>query len=164
MNCLVTGLNGTLAPHVAQAVQAAGGRVVGWDRKLVDPEDANATADWLALQTPSAIVHLAMGSPAWAAGLARYAAERGIPFVFTSTAMVFHHQPDGPHAVGDERSAQDDYGRYKMRCEDAILAANPAAMIVRIGWQIDALQPGNNMLMALDGWQQRDGHVAASRA
>jgi dTDP-4-dehydrorhamnose reductase len=78
--------------------------------------------------------------------------------------MVFHHEPDGPHAVDDERTAQDDYGRYKIRCEDAVRAAHAGAMIVRIGWQIDASQPGNNMLRALDAWQARDGEVAASSA
>jgi dTDP-4-dehydrorhamnose reductase len=77
--------------------------------------------------------------------------------------MVFDHEPDGPHHVGDARSARDDYGRYKIACEDAIRAASGRAAIARIGWQIDPSQPGNNMLMALDEWQRRDGRVAASR-
>lgn len=37
-------------------------------------------------------------------------------------------------------------------------------MVVRIGWQIDPDTQGNNMLCALDGWQVREGCVAASRA
>jgi dTDP-4-dehydrorhamnose reductase len=76
--------------------------------------------------------------------------------------MVFHHDPDGPHAPGDARTAQDDYGRYKRDCEDSVLSAYPEASVVRIGWQIDGEQAGNNMLVALDAWQREQGRVSAS--
>ena len=98
----------------------------------------------------------------WAALLADHANAHGIPLLFTSTAMVFDHQPDGPHGVDDERTARDDYGRGKMACEDAIRAACPGAAIARLGWQIDAHASGNNMLAELDRWQARDGRVVAS--
>lgn len=160
MKILVTGLGGTLAPRLAEAARAAGHEVVGWDRAVVDPEDEAASQAWLSTVAPDAIAHLGMGS----ARLAGWLAARCERFVFTSTAMVFDHEPDGPHDVADERTAKDDYGRYKIACEDAILAASRTAAIARIGWQIDPTQPGNNMLMALDGWQQREGSVAASRA
>jgi dTDP-4-dehydrorhamnose reductase len=160
MKLLVTGLNGTLAPRLAEAARAAGHEVVGWDRAAVDPEDEAAAARWLEALRPDAIAHLGMGS----ARLAGWLAGRCERFVFTSTAMVFDHDPDGPHDVADARTAQDDYGRYKIACEDAIRAASATAAIARIGWQIDPERPGNNMLMALDDWQRRDGRVAASRA
>ncbi|PTT78536.1 dTDP-4-dehydrorhamnose reductase, partial [Pelomonas sp. HMWF004] len=99
-------------------------------------------------------------------GSARFAgflAARCPNFLFTSTARVFDHQPDGPHDVADDRSARDEYGRYKIDCENAVLLASPTPVIARIGWQIDPTQPGNNMLMTLDGWQARDGQVNASR-
>ena len=164
MRLLVTGLNGTLAPVLARRAAERGIDVIGWDRAAVDPSDMAASAHWMAGCGAKAIAHLAMGSPAWAAALASHAARAGLPFVFTSTAMVFDHQPDGPHDVSDERSARDDYGRYKIACEDAVLTVNPQAMVARIGWQIDPDQPGNNMLMHLDQRQQREGCVAASRA
>lgn len=164
MKWLVTGLNGTLAPQLAGVARAAGVEVLAWDRTALNPDDAAAGQAWLEAARPDAMAHLAMGSADWAAGLARYATDAGIPFVFTSTAMVFHHEPDGPHDVAAARTAQDDYGRYKIACEDAVRAANPRACIARIGWQIDERQPGNNMLMALDAWQARDGQVALSRA
>ncbi len=160
MRLLITGLNGTLAPRLAEAARAAGHEVMGWDRAAVDPDDEARSADWLAQVRPDAIAHLGMGSARFAALLAA----RCERFVFTSTAMVFDHQPDGPHDVTHERTAKDDYGRYKIGCEDTILAASKTAAIARIGWQIDPTQPGNNMLRALDDWQRRDGHVAASRA
>lgn len=160
MKLLITGLNGTLAPHLARAARAAGHEVIGWDRNAVDPEDEAASAAWLQAQAPDAVAHLGMGSARFAGWLAA----RTERFVFTSTAMVFDHQPDGPHRVGDLRTARDDYGRYKIACEDAIQTGAPAATIARIGWQIDPAQPGNNMRRALDDWQRRDGHVAASAA
>lgn len=164
MRILITGLNGTLAPVLADAAQRAGHVVLGWDRRHVPPADASAGHAWLHSQRPDAIAHLATGDEAWAELLAAWAAARGLPFVLTSTAMVFHHEPDGPHGPGDLRTAQDDYGRSKIRCEDAVRRAHPDASIVRIGWQIDPARPGNNMLMHLDDWQRRDGRVSASRA
>jgi dTDP-4-dehydrorhamnose reductase len=159
---LFTGLNGSLAPRVAQAAKRSGYTVTGWDRSKVSPDDSLAVAWHLERARPQAIVHLAMGTENWAAALAAYALVQNIPFVFTSTAMVFDHVPDGPHSTGDKRTAKDDYGHYKIRCEDAVLDANPAAMVARIGWQMDPEVVGNNMLHALDSWQQREGCVGAS--
>ncbi|MFG6460939.1 sugar nucleotide-binding protein [Roseateles sp. DXS20W] len=159
MKILVTGLNGTLAPRLAEAARAAGHEVVGWDRAAVNPDDEAASAAWLAGVQPDAVAHLGMGS----ARFAGFLAARCERFVFTSTAMVFDHAPDGPHDVADARTARDDYGRYKIDCEDAIGRASDTAAVARIGWQIDPTQSGNNMLMALDDWQRRDGRVAASR-
>lgn len=161
---LITGLNGTLAPKLAVAARAAGLEVIGWDREAIAAAASPEAEQWLAETAPDAIAHLAMGDPAWAGLLARHAAERGLPMVFTSTAMVFDPVPDGPHGLHDERTGKDDYGRYKIACEDAVRAANAAASVVRIGWQIDPDGRGNNMLAALDEWQRREGKVAASRA
>ncbi len=162
MRLLITGLNGSLAPKVAAQARSGGFEVVGWDRRAVSPDDSQAVASWLAEQRLDAIAHLAFGPESFAAQLARHAAEHGIPFLFTSTAMVFHHEPDGPHHVADPRTAKDDYGRYKIRCEDAVRASNPAACIVRLGWQIDPTPSGNNMLAALDAQQAREGGIKVS--
>ncbi|MFM7705216.1 MAG: sugar nucleotide-binding protein [Rubrivivax sp.] len=162
MKWLITGLNGTLAPVLAREAASQGVEVLAWSRHAVPPDDAAASQAWLQAMRPDAIAHLGMGSAQWAGQLAGYAAGRELPFVYTSSAMVFHHEPDGPHAPGDARTAQDDYGRYKIACEDAVHAAHPGASVVRIGWQIDPAQPGNNMLMALDEWQASQGRVAAS--
>lgn len=163
MRLLLTGLNGTLAPRVAEA--ATGCEVLGWDRLRVPPADEAAAAHWLVHEArPDAIAHLATGDECWAGRLAAFAAARGLPLLFTSTAMVFDAQPDGPHGPGDLRTARDDYGRSKIRCEDAVLQAHPQAMVLRIGWQIDPERAGNNMLRHLDRWQEEQGEVAASRA
>jgi dTDP-4-dehydrorhamnose reductase len=159
---LITGLSGTLAPRLAQRAEAAGWQVVGWDRRAVPADDGPAARAWLAQARADAIAHLAIGGAPWAGLLAGHAHAHAIPLLFTSTAMVFDHVPDGPHGVGDERTARDDYGRGKIACEDAIRAACPGAAIARLGWQIDERASGNNMLAELDRWQARDGRVVAS--
>lgn len=164
MKWIITGLGGTLAPHLARAAATNGVDVLGWNRALVDPDDVAGCARFLAAEKPDAIAHLGMGSPEWAGRLAAEAQIGGIPFVFTSSAMVFDSVPDGPHAIDAELNSKDPYGQYKIACESAVLSAYPSASIARIGWQIDPRQPGNNMLMALDAWQSKEGHVAASRA
>ncbi len=164
MKLLLTGLGGTLAPVVAREAERQGFSVVGWNRQAVPPDEAPAALAWLEREQPDAVAHLAVGSVAWAGLLARHAQRHACPLLFTSSAMVFHHQPDGPHRVADERTAQDAYGQYKRDCEDAVLGACPQASVARIGWQIDAERPGNNMLAALDQWQAKDGRVAASTA
>ncbi|WP_422014338.1 sugar nucleotide-binding protein [Roseateles sp.] len=160
MKILITGLNGTLAPRLAEAARSAGHTVIGWDRHAVDPDDEGVSAAWLSAQSVDAVAHLGMGSARFAGWLA----SRCPNFLFTSTAMVFDAAPGGPHDVADARTARDDYGRYKIDCEDAVLLASERPVIARIGWQIDPSRPGNNMLMALDDQQRRDGRVAASRA
>ncbi|OGH62161.1 MAG: hypothetical protein A3G34_15620 [Candidatus Lindowbacteria bacterium RIFCSPLOWO2_12_FULL_62_27] len=163
MRIVITGLNGTVGPKVARVFRGQGADVVGWDRSEVPPDDRNAVAKYIERTRPDAICHLAMGSEAWAGVLARYAAANDIPFLFASTAMVFDASPDGPHRPGDRRTAKDDYGRYKIRCEDAVLENHPGAIVARFGWQIDSDAVGNNMLAHLDQQQSRDGNVQASR-
>lgn len=162
MKLLITGLSGTLAPRLAEAAAIAGIEVLAWDRPSVPTDDDSAAQSWLDAQRPDAIAHLAMGSPEWSALLAGHAAARDLPFLFTSTVMVF--DPDGPHAPDSPRTGSSDYGKYKIACEDAVLAANANTQLVRIGWQIDAERPGNNMLLTLDQWQREQGRVACSRA
>jgi dTDP-4-dehydrorhamnose reductase len=160
---LVTGLNGTLGPVLAAELEARGARVEAWDRRRVPPEDAAARRRFLETLDPAAVCHLALGAEEWGGGLASWCHGRGRPFLFTSTAMVFDREPNGPHHIGDGRTAKDDYGRYKIRCEDAIRAANAAAVIARIGWQIGARRGGNNMLEGLYRMAETEGVIRASR-
>jgi dTDP-4-dehydrorhamnose reductase len=155
---LVTVLSGTVAPALRAALDRP---VVGWDRTSASPDDPAGVRARLDALDPAAVCHLALGSEAWAAELAAWCARRGRPFLFTSTAMVFDHRPDGPHQPGDERTARDDYGRYKIRCEDLVRAANPGAIVARLGWQIGGASPGNHMLAALRA-QAAQGPIRAS--
>ena len=164
MTVLITGLGGTLAPVLGEAFAGRGETIVGWDRGRVDPDDRAAGEALLDELDPTVVCHLAVGAEAWAATLAAWCRSRSRPFLYTSTAMVFDQVPDGPHRVGDPRTAKDDYGRYKIRCEDAIRGASNAAIVARIGWQIGEARGGNNMLEALYRMAEVSGAVRASRA
>lgn len=143
MRILLTGAAGTVGGAVRAEASRRGWDVAAWDRATHSPDDPSAVEARIAQARPDAILHLAMGAPAWAARLAAGAAERGIGFVFTSTASVF--AAPGPHTITDPRTATDDYGRYKAACEDAVATASSTACIVRLGYQIDPYGGGNNM-------------------
>ncbi len=159
---LVTGLNGTLAPAVAKVLREQGTNVRGWNRNRVSPDDGAACIHELERARPAAVFHLGLGSEAWAALLAGWCDRHDVPFLFTSTAMVFDHEPDGPHRVGDECTARDDYGRYKIRCEEAIAGVSGQAIVARIGWQIGTRRGGNNLLEALWRMIETEGLIRAS--
>lgn len=161
MRLLVTGLSGTLAPVLARVARGQGHAVLGWDHRCLGFDDARA----FERLRPDAVLHLATAGPEPSAQLARLAAERGLPCLVTSSAMVFHAHPGGPHGLDDARNAEEGYGRMKAAVEDAVRRAHPQASVVRLGWQIDpdALGPrSNNMLAQLDRWQAERGEVAAS--
>lgn len=162
MKAVITGLNGTLAPVLCDTLVRQGHEVIGWDRAKVSTQDPAAMVRFLDGVGPNWVCHLAMGAEAWAGSMADYCHDREIGFLFTSSAMVFDHEPDGPHRVEDTRTAKDDYGRYKVRCEDAIRAVSDRAIIARIGWQIGAGRGGNQMFEALSKTIQDDGVIRAS--
>uniref|UniRef100_UPI003A8FC81E dTDP-4-dehydrorhamnose reductase n=1 Tax=Kordiimonas sp. TaxID=1970157 RepID=UPI003A8FC81E len=72
---------------------------------------------------------------AYGAGqLARVAQELSIPFLHLSTDYVFDGEKSTPYTEGDPVNPQGAYGRSKLRGEEAVLAANPDAMIFRTAW------------------------------
>jgi len=159
---LLTGLNGTVAPAVAEELRARSDEVVPWDRGAVSPDDRGAIERFIRETKPSALVHCAMGSPRWAEDMARVCAEEGCAFLYVSSASVYGTQQQGPFTIDDAPEPSDDYGRYKLECEQCVRAVNAEARIVRIGWQI-ALRPGgNNMVEHFIRRQAEDGHISAS--
>ena len=162
MKMLVTGLRGTVAPALADTLRAAGHTVVGWDRGAVPPEDAAAVRDHIHAVRPDGFFHLATGAPAWAEEAARTCAAAGIPFLFTSSVSVYSSGQRGPFGVEVPPQPHDDYGRYKLDCEQRVHAANHDARVVRIGWQIGDRPGGNHMLDHLERTAQAQGFLEAS--
>lgn len=161
---LMTGLTGTLAPKVAKQFSQRGWHVVEWNHHQVAPDSEQDSNTFWQSQTIDAVCHMAMGSEEWAAWLAKRCAQQKIPYLFVSTAMVFDAEVDGPYGIFNERNTKDDYGLYKVRCEDAIWRMNPDAMIARIGWQIHDEAVGNNMLTHLERQHREDGLISASQS
>ena len=158
MRALVTGTNGTVAPVVVARLEAAGHETVAWDRARVPPDEAGAVEAFLAEVEPDWTVHAAMGDPAWAASLAAWPSR----MLYVSSVSVFSGRGGARLRPGDEPDAADDYGRYKAECERRVAAADPRALVVRIGWQIGEAPGNNNMLTYLADRNLREGRVAAS--
>ena len=162
MRLLLTGMGGTVAPRLAAHASRAGHEVVGWDRNAVSPDDLDACWRFVDGVQPDAIAHLAFGAETWAGMLASAAAQRGLPFVYTSTAMVFAQRPDGPYRPTDRPTADTEYGQYKARCEQTVRAANEQAMVVRLAYQMDFDGRGNNLVAHLDAAHEQGQTVTAS--
>lgn len=159
---LMTGLTGSLGPKVAQQFERRGWNILEWNHHQISPDDnAKSEAFWSS-HSIDAVCHMAMGSEEWARWLAERCAQKRIPYLFVSTAMVFDSEIDGPYQISNVRNAKEDYGQYKIRSEDAIWRVNPDAMIARIGWQIHDDSSGNNMLAHLEKQHQEQGIISAS--
>ncbi|MFM8682680.1 MAG: sugar nucleotide-binding protein [Chthoniobacterales bacterium] len=159
---IITGMNGTVAPVLANELRGRGCGVVAWDRGAVSPDDGEAVARFIREVKPSAIVHCAMGSAQWAEDMARVCADEGSRFLYVRSASVYGTQQQGPFTVNDAPEPCDDYGRYKLECEQRVRGANDQAILVRIGWQIALRRGGNNMVEHLAQKQAEHGHIDAS--
>jgi len=116
---------------------------------IADISDPAAVESAFKTASPDAVVHAAaMSKPADAelhpelshrvnveapAKLAQLSAERGIPFLFLSSGLVF----DGTQAPYDEDAARHPvqlYGRQKAEAEGLVLRAHPRACVCRLSW------------------------------
>jgi dTDP-4-dehydrorhamnose reductase len=161
---LITGMNGTVAPALADELRARGSTVMAWDRAAVSPDDDLAVERHIRATAPTALVHCGMGDPRWAEHLADCCGRLGVGFLYTSSVSVFGPHQTGPHGVDVVPEPCDDYGRYKLECERRVLAANPGACVVRLGWQIALRTGGNQMVEHFMRRQSEQGHIEVSTA
>ena len=162
MKALVTGMNGTVAPALAQALAKAGYAIVPWDRSVHPVDNPEAVRVFIRCEKPDLFCHAAMGGPDWAEWAARTCAEDRVPFLYTSSVSVYAAAQSGPFAIRDIPLPDDDYGRYKLECERRVRAAHPAAHIARLGWQIGSAPGGNQMVDYLDRAFKEKGQIDAS--
>ncbi len=169
---LVTGLSGTVGQALAARLARDGTEVVGWDRARVPIDRYDAMDRFVGDVAPDVIVNLAIASRPtgrdneqwlvnhdWPSELAWICRQRAIRFVHASTVMVF--AGSGPFTIDAVPDAHDGgYGEQKRRAEERVRSQNPAAVIVRLGWQIGDAPGSNNML---DFFARHDGPVRASR-
>ena len=79
--------------------------------------------------------------------LARICADAGVRFVHVSTDYVFDGTNRTPYAESDHTCPLGVYGRTKLAGEQAVLAANPGALIVRTAWVFS--EYGGNFLKTM---------------
>lgn len=162
MNAIVTGMNGTVAPVVAERLQAHGHSTVAWNRAQVATDDPHSVRHFIRDIQPDWFLHIATGSPDWAELVAQVCAEEQIKFLFTSSVSVFSTQQEGPFGVDVQPAATDDYGAYKLECEQRVRRANPHAIIARLAWQIGLAAGSNNMIDFLQRTMATHGQIEAS--
>ena len=164
MQAIITGMNGAVGSALKAQLLADGHSVVGWDRTAVPPNDLSAAEQFLQDAQPDVLFHLAIASQAtgqenegwlinveWPTQLAQLCHRHNIRFVFTSSVMVFTDDAVGPFTPDSVPDAREGYGYDKLVAERQVRAANPDAVIARLGWQIGEAPGSNNMIDFLAG-------------
>ncbi|MFZ1399690.1 MAG: sugar nucleotide-binding protein [Candidatus Promineifilaceae bacterium] len=159
MKAIITGMKGAVGSALQAHLLADGHEVVGWERTAVPPHNHTAAQTFLRDTQPDLLFHLAIASQstgvenegwqinvAWPTQLAQLCAEQNIRFVFTSSVMVFTDDAVGPFTPDSVPDAREGYGYDKLVAEQQVRAANPAAIIARLGWQIGDAPGSNNMI------------------
>ncbi|HUF38344.1 MAG TPA: sugar nucleotide-binding protein, partial [Anaerolineales bacterium] len=85
----------------------------------------------------------------------------GIACLYTSSVSVYADRETGPITPETEPDGTSDYALYKLACEERVRAADPGAVIARIGWQIGTDPGSNNMVDFLHTRAREDGAVHA---
>lgn len=166
---LVTGISGFLGWHVANFKQSKWHIQGLYNQQKatyeshslyqINFQNTNKLFELLDQLAPEAIMHLAaMSSPALCDKyvdesyrtnvviptlLAEYAQRMDIPFLFTSTDMVFSGDK-APYSPSDATQPISIYGKEKAEAEKRILCINPQATIVRLPLLFGFSPSGNN--------------------
>jgi dTDP-4-dehydrorhamnose reductase len=153
---LVTGISGFLGWHIAEHLQSDY-QLLGIYNKTkpdlkniqleqLDLTDQSAVAIFLKEHQPDAILHLAANSNPndceqnplsqiinveVTEHLAKYSAAQNIPFLFTSTDLVFDGK-SAPYTTTDSPNPIMIYGKQKLAAEQKILKFFPKAIIARM--------------------------------
>ena len=150
----VTGATGYLGNELLrQAPGAAGERV--------DIRNAVAVRALLSRLRPRVVIHTAYrqdGDGAWettvdgAENVARAAREVGARLVHLSTDVVFDGRKGAPYVEEDATCPVTEYGRAKAEAEARVLAAYPAALVVRTSLIVGGFgfAPSKHEQVALD--------------
>lgn len=164
MKAVITGMNGAVGSVLKAQLLADRHTVVGWDRTAVPPNNPTAANQFLQATQPDVLFHLAIASQPtgkenegwrinveWPTQLAQLCRQHSIRLVFTSSVMVFSDDAVGPFTPESMPDAREGYGFDKLTAEQQVRAANPEAVIARLGWQIGIAPGSNNMIDFLTG-------------
>jgi dTDP-4-dehydrorhamnose reductase len=152
---LIAGGDGRLAGVLARFCAERGIAVVAPGRSRLAIADPAAVQDAIVQHRPWAVIdaaELGQDDGFWdtdraraelqgTAALADLCAERGLPLVAFSTAEVFSGEPGRIYCEDDAVSPCSSFGEYKARAEERLLAAHPAALVLRHGHLVEPGAP-----------------------
>ena len=156
---LITGATGTLGKALARACEWRGIDYRLTDRKAFPLHDQAAMGRVLDECRPWAVINAAgyvrvdeaegdaaacfEGNAEGALRLARVCAERSLPLCALSSDLVFDGAKAGAYVESDPTAPRNVYGQSKARAEAGVLAANPAALVVRTAAFFQPYDPYN---------------------
>lgn len=164
MNIVITGMNGTIAPVVANHLATLGHKIIPLNRTFVDIESKDAVFDFFKNVNPDWVLHFGLGSLEWSIRLAQLTHNNHINYMYISTVMVFDGATQqGPHHLNDIPKPIEEYGTHKYESEQAVKKENPKTYIVRLGWQIGDLPGSNQMIDFLAEEMKNKGVIKVSK-
>jgi dTDP-4-dehydrorhamnose reductase len=162
MKAMITGMNGTVAPYIYEALINKNIEVIIWDRSQIDITTQESVFQFIEKHHPDIFFHIATGPIEWVEYIAKATKQLNIKLVFTSTVSVFSEDSSGPYTISSIPDAQSEYGKYKIQCEAMIRKHHQDAIIVRLGWQIGIEARPNNMFHTLTTLNATQGFIVAS--
>ncbi len=164
---LITGARGQLGSDLLRAAAAAGVAASGFGSAELDITDADAVESAVAAFVDRAEAPVLVNAAAYTAvdaaetdadrayqvneggarNLAMAAARHQVGLIHVSTDYVFGGDADRPYRVDDPTGPQSVYGASKLAGEQAVLAAHPAAQVVRTAWVYGAT--GSNFVKTM---------------
>lgn len=162
MKAIITGMNGTVAPYVYMELEKRNIEIIIWDRSRVDTDSQKSVSDFIRKVQPDLFFHIATGPVKWLEFIAKATKELGVKLLFTSSVSVFSEKGSGPYDSESVPDAEEDYGSYKIQCEETARAWNPDSIILRLGWQIGSEEGSNHMVDFLAKAQKEHGFIEAS--
>lgn len=150
MRIACIGRNGQTARALAHLASSAGVEVIAAGREALDLRHPRTLAAFLDATKPDAVINTAAynlvdraeSEPAEAfavnaegpRALARACVQRGLSLIHMSTDLVFDGTKPSPYEEGDAPNPLSAYGRSKLAGEEAVLAEDPGALVVRVCW------------------------------
>jgi dTDP-4-dehydrorhamnose reductase len=163
---LVIGRSGQLATDLMEAADTAGLTALAAGRPEFDLADPDAPSRLIDRVKPRAVINAAAytavdkaeSEPEAAMALnrdapgrlARACAAAGVPFIHISTDQVFDGRKAGGYIETDPVAPLCVYGRSKLEGEEAVMAADANAMVVRVSWVFGP--SGNNFVARILDW------------
>lgn len=159
----VAGKNGQVAQSLAELAEQRGVSLTCYGRRECDLMQPDAIAAFIQSKNPSAIINAAAYTAVDAAEddeatakimnavapavMAAVASKLNVPFIHVSTDYVFDGTKEGAYVETDPTGPTGAYGRTKLAGEQAVLKANPDAIILRTAWVYSAV--GKNFLKTM---------------